>query len=79
MFRNKAEVSYGVQSTGNCSALTNVTLPYAVEIADFGWRGALQRDAALRPGLNVHEGRVTCAAVAEAFDMAPVALEDVLA
>ena len=26
MFRNKAEVSYGVQSTGNCSALTNVTL-----------------------------------------------------
>jgi alanine dehydrogenase len=60
-------------------ALTNVTLPYAVEIADYGWRGALQRDAALRPGLNVHQGQVTCAAVAEACGLPSVAVEDVLA
>ena len=60
-------------------ALTNVTLPYAVEIADHGWRGALARDAALRPGLNVHAGHITYPAVAEAFGLPAVALEDVLA
>ena len=60
-------------------ALTNVTLPYAVEIADHGWRGALQRDAALKPGLNVHEGQVTYAAVADAFGLPTLSVEDVLA
>lgn len=60
-------------------ALTNVTLPYAVEIADHGWRGALHRDPALRPGLNVHEGQITYAAVAEAFGMPAVAVEELLA
>jgi alanine dehydrogenase len=60
-------------------ALTNVTLPYAVEIADHGWRGALARDAALRPGLNVHAGQITYPAVAEAFGLPAVAVEDVLA
>ncbi|MGA1502777.1 MAG: alanine dehydrogenase [Candidatus Nanopelagicales bacterium] len=60
-------------------ALTNVTLPYAVEIADHGWRGALARDAALRPGLNVHAGQITYPAVAEAFRLPAVAVEDVLA
>jgi alanine dehydrogenase len=60
-------------------ALTNVTLPYAVEIADHGWRGALGRDAALRPGLNVHAGQITYPAVAEAFGLPAVSVEDVLA
>jgi alanine dehydrogenase len=60
-------------------ALTNVTLPYAVELADHGWRDALRRNEALRPGLNAVEGVVTNAAVAEAhgYDAVPVA--DVLA
>ena len=60
-------------------ALTNVTLPYAVDIADYGWRGALQRDASLRPGLNVHAGAVTYPAVAESFGMACLDISDVLA
>lgn len=60
-------------------ALTNVTLPYAVEIADHGWRGALQRDAALRPGLNTHDGAITYAAVAEAFGLPHVDVADILA
>jgi alanine dehydrogenase len=50
-------------------ALTNVTLPYAVALADKGWREALRADHALMLGLNVQGGHVTYAAVAEAFDM----------
>jgi len=60
-------------------ALTNVTLPYAVELADRGWRDALRRDHALALGLNTHEGQLTNAPVAEAHGYNAVALEDVLA
>ncbi|NUR87350.1 MAG: alanine dehydrogenase [Nonomuraea sp.] len=51
-------------------ALTNVTLPYALAIADLGWERALRQDAALALGLNTHEGRVTNQAVGEAHDLA---------
>jgi alanine dehydrogenase len=47
-------------------SLTNATLPYALAIADRGWERALADDAALRAGLNVHDGRVVNAAVAAA-------------
>jgi alanine dehydrogenase len=60
-------------------ALTNVTLPYAVAIANKGWRTALRDDAALALGLNVHDGSITYAGVAEAFDMQAVDLQEVLA
>src|ERR1700728_582424 len=40
-------------------ALTNVTLPYAVELANRGWRDALRSDHALALGLNTHDGQVT--------------------
>lgn len=60
-------------------ALTNVTLPYAIEIADRGWREACRRDAALAKGLNTHGGAITYAAVADAFGLASVTLEQVLA
>jgi alanine dehydrogenase len=60
-------------------ALTNVTLPYAVELADKGWRAALSADAALAPGLNTHDGRLTNAAVAQAHGYEAVSLPDVLA
>ena len=40
-------------------ALTNVTLPYAVEIANRGWREALRADPSFALGLNTHEGSVT--------------------
>jgi alanine dehydrogenase len=60
-------------------ALTNVTLPYAVEIADRGWKEACARDHALALGLNVHAGQVVYEAVAEAFGMPCVPLSEVLA
>jgi alanine dehydrogenase len=50
-------------------ALTNVTLPYALEIAGQGWREALRSDGALAQGLNTHDGSLTCAPVAEAHHL----------
>ncbi len=48
-------------------ALTNATLPYAIALADKGYKKALLDDPNLREGLNVHLGRVTYKAVAEAL------------
>lgn len=50
-------------------ALTNATLPYIVELANRGWRGALRRDPALAKGLNTHEGAVVYGPVAEAHGL----------
>ncbi|MFC9974773.1 alanine dehydrogenase [Spirillospora sp. NPDC127200] len=60
-------------------ALTNVTLPYAVQIADLGWKDALRADPALALGLNTHAGRVVYGPVAEAHGLAHTTLENVLA
>ncbi|BCJ67958.1 alanine dehydrogenase [Polymorphospora rubra] len=60
-------------------ALTNVTLPYALELANRGWREALRRDPALALGLNTHDGQVTYGPVAEAHGMATRPLAEVLA
>jgi alanine dehydrogenase len=46
-------------------ALTNATLPFAVQLANKGFRKAMQDDAHLMNGLNVHEGKVTYEAVAQ--------------
>ncbi len=46
-------------------ALNNATLPHALRLANLGWRGALRADPHLRAGLNVFDGHVTCAPVAE--------------
>ncbi len=59
-------------------ALTNVTLPYAVELANKGWRDALRADRALGLGLNTHDGHVTYAGVAEAHGMHSISLEEAL-
>jgi alanine dehydrogenase len=45
-------------------ALNNVTLPHALRIADLGWKEAMRRDPCLRDGLNVWDGKVSCAPVA---------------
>ena len=50
-------------------ALTNATLPYAVQIADKGWKQACLDNSEIIPGLNVVAGKVTCKAVAEAFGL----------
>mgnify|MGYP003602137622 FL=1 len=60
-------------------ALTNVTLPYLVEVADHGWRAACRRDHALALGLNTHAGSITYRAVGDAFGLPSVSLEHVLA
>jgi alanine dehydrogenase len=59
-------------------ALTNVTLPYAVELANHGWKDALRADAALTAGLNTHAGEVTCAPVAEAHGYVPASVAEIL-
>ena len=48
-------------------ALTNATLPYAIKLANQGWQAACRADGALRLGLNVIDGKVVYAGVAEAF------------
>jgi len=60
-------------------ALTNVTLPYAVELANLGWRDALRADHALALGLNTYDGHVTYGPVAEATGLASMTIEEVLA
>lgn len=47
-------------------ALTNATLPYALSIANKGWRKALAEDSNLAKGLNVCQGKITYEAVAKA-------------
>ncbi|TDB74459.1 alanine dehydrogenase [Micromonospora sp. KC723] len=59
-------------------ALTNVTLPYALELADQGWRQALRNDPALALGLNTHDGRIVYGPVAEAHGMDVLPLAEVL-
>ncbi|MFG1677888.1 alanine dehydrogenase [Micromonospora sp. NPDC049282] len=59
-------------------ALTNVTLPYALELANQGWRGALRADPALALGLNTHDGKVVYGPVAEAHGMDVLPLAEVL-
>ena len=60
-------------------ALTNVTLPYALEIANRGWLDALRNDDALALGLNTHEGALTCAPVAQAHNLPYTPISAVLA
>ncbi|WP_306209707.1 alanine dehydrogenase [Actinoplanes sp. RD1] len=59
-------------------ALTNVTLPYALELANRGWRDAVRADPALALGLNTHDGQVVYGPVAEAHGMTAVPLAEVL-
>jgi len=59
-------------------ALTNVTLPYAVDLANKGWKRACKDDHALEIGLNTHAGNVTCRGVAEAFGYDYVPPENIL-
>ncbi|HWG92816.1 MAG TPA: alanine dehydrogenase [Mycobacteriales bacterium] len=59
-------------------ALTNVTLPYAVAIADRGWRGAVDADPALALGVNTVGGEVVYAPVGEAHGLPTRPLAEVL-
>ncbi|MFN8195175.1 MAG: alanine dehydrogenase [Nocardioidaceae bacterium] len=60
-------------------ALTNATLPFAVNLADKGWADACRADGALAKGLNTHAGRLTNGPVGEAVGMEAVSVDSVLA
>lgn len=59
-------------------ALTNATLPYALEIANKGWKTACKENEEIKLGLNIVEGKVTYKAVAEAFDLGYTPAENLL-
>ncbi len=50
-------------------ALSNATLPYIAKLAGLGLRRAVETDAALRLGVNIHAGRIVLPVVAQAFGM----------
>ena len=59
-------------------ALTNATLPYAVEIANKGWKKAMRENPEIKRGGNVIKGKVTYRAVAEAFGLDYTPVDQVL-
>lgn len=59
-------------------ALTNATLPYAIQLANKGWKKACQDDQELAKGLNVINGDVVYEAVSEAFDLPYVSVDKYL-
>ncbi len=56
-------------------ALTNATLPYALRLADMGWRQACKADPGLAEGVNIVDGKITFKGVAEAWNMPYTPLE----
>ena len=60
-------------------ALNNATLPFALALADKGWRRALSDDPHLKAGLNIAAGALTCRPVARALDLPHTAVDAVLA
>lgn len=61
------------------SALTNVTIPYALQIAGKGFERAVRENAAISSGVNVCNGVITSPAVAQAFGESSVSVEEALA
>jgi alanine dehydrogenase len=59
-------------------ALTNATLPYAVEIANKGWKRAMWENPEIKLGANVVQGQVTYKAVAEAFGLDYTPIDNLL-
>jgi alanine dehydrogenase len=59
-------------------ALTNATLPYAVQIANKGWEKAMKENPEIKLGANVIKGKVTYQGVADAFDLEYTPIEELL-
>ena len=59
----------GAVAKTSARALTNATLPYAIEIANKGWKKAMQENKEIKLGANVVQGEITYKAVADAFDL----------
>jgi alanine dehydrogenase len=69
----------GAVANTSTYALTNVTLPYAVALANKGWQRACSDDASLAGGVNTHDGELLNAAVGEATGIPVAALASQLA
>jgi alanine dehydrogenase len=69
----------GAVPTTSTYALTNVTLRYAVSLANLGVKGALDRDPALAAGLNISAGQVMHKSVSDAWNLPLVSTEDSVA
>nr|MBC8362258.1 alanine dehydrogenase [Candidatus Desulfatibia profunda] len=72
-----ANMPGGVAKTSTL-ALTNATLPYAVEIADKGWKRAFKENPEIKLGANVVNGKVTYKGVADAFGLKYVPIDSLL-
>lgn len=59
-------------------SLNNVTLPFVIALAEKGWKRALMEDPHLRRGLNIHDGKVVCAAVAAAHGLHATGADEAL-
>lgn len=59
-------------------ALTNATLPYALQLANMGWKAACNKSQELKLGLNVVNGKVVYKGVSDAFNLPYTSVEDVL-
>jgi len=59
-------------------ALTNATLPYAIEIANKGWKKAMQDNKEIKLGANVIKGKICYQAVADAFGLDYTPVEEFL-
>lgn len=59
-------------------ALTNATLPYAIEIADKGWQRAMLENKEIKLGANVINGKITYKGVADAFDMPYTPIDELI-
>ncbi len=68
----------GAVPATSTAALANATLPYALSLANHGWRDAVRHDAALAEGVNVVGGQLTYGPVAEAHGLSATALGDLL-
>ena len=60
-------------------ALTNATLPFAVSLANKGWKRSVKESLAMKEGLNIVEGKITYQGVAEAFNMEYVSVDTIVA
>jgi alanine dehydrogenase len=62
----------GAVPVASTYALTNATLPFALSLANHGWKAACTMDKDLAKGLNIHDGKIYYSAVAEAHGYSSV-------
>ena len=68
----------GAVARTSTKALTNATLPYVLQIANKGWKKAMQESTEIKLGANIIKGKITYKAVAEAFDLDYTPVEEFL-